>query len=82
MAARVNQLRGQVATLEEEAEPHAAREQPADPAPRHAAADAQGDVTRRVGALEVSLPNIVEERLPETAGHRPSATASIAAARS
>jgi hypothetical protein len=37
----------------------------------------QGDVARRVGALEVSLPNIVE-RLPETASIDNSATASIA----
>jgi hypothetical protein len=39
--------------------------------------EAQGEVTRRVGALEISLPNIVE-RLPETATIDNSATASIA----
>jgi hypothetical protein len=37
---------------------------------------AQGEVTRRVGALEVSLPQIVE-RLPETAPIDNSVTASI-----
>jgi hypothetical protein len=37
----------------------------------------QGDVARRVGALEVSLPNIVE-RLPEAASIDNSLTASIA----
>jgi hypothetical protein len=71
----VNQLRMQVAEIDAESE-RLRRENALLLQRFDMQIQAQGDVTRRVGALEVSLPKIVE-RLPETASIDNSVTASI-----
>ena len=73
--ATVNQLRSQVVQLEAESQ-RMRRENSLLLQRFDLAEQARGEVTRRVGALEVSLPQVLE-RLPETATIDRSATASI-----